>query len=31
VGDPEALEVVLQGLFRAGVNDQLWSLLNIQE
>jgi len=31
VGDPEALEVVLQGWFRDGVNDQLWRLLNIHQ
>jgi len=29
VGDPEALESVLQGWSRAGVNDHLWRLLNI--
>jgi len=29
VGDPDALEAVLQGWSRSGVNDQLWSLLNI--
>ena len=31
VGDPEALEAVLQGWSRAGVNDQLWRLLNIHQ
>jgi len=31
VGDPEALEAVLQGWFRAGVNDQLGCLLNIHQ
>ena len=29
VGDPDALEVVLQGWSRSGVNDELWRLLNI--
>jgi len=29
VGDPEALEAVLQGWSRSGVSDQLWRLLNI--
>jgi len=31
VGDPEALEAVLQWWSRAGVNDQLWSLFNIHQ
>jgi len=31
VGDPDALEAVLQGWFRSGVNDQLWRLLNIHQ
>jgi len=31
VGDPDALEAVLQGWFRAGVNDQLWRLLTIRQ
>ena len=31
VGDPEALKEVLQGSSRAGVNDQLWRLLNIHQ
>ena len=31
VGDPEALEAVLQGWFRAGVTDQLGCLLNIHQ
>jgi len=31
VGDPEALEAVLQGWSRAGVNDQLWRLLSIHQ
>ena len=31
VGDPEALEVVLQGWSRAGVKDQLWRLLDIHQ
>jgi len=31
VGDPGALETVLQGWSRAGVNDQLWRLLNIHQ
>jgi len=31
VGDPGALEEVLQGYSRAGVNDQLWRLLNIHQ
>jgi len=31
VGDPGALEAVLQGWSRAGVNDQLWRLLNIHQ
>jgi len=31
VGDPGALETLLQGWSRAGVNDQLWRLLNIQQ
>jgi len=31
VGEPETLEVVLQGWSRAGVNDLLWRLLNIHQ
>jgi len=31
VGDPEALEAVLQGWSRAGVSEQLWRLLNIHQ
>jgi len=31
VGDPTALEAVLQGWSRAGVNDQLWRQLNIHQ
>jgi len=31
LGDPEALEAALQGWSRAGVNDQLWRLLNIHQ
>jgi len=31
VEDPDALEVVLQGWFRDGVNDQLWRLLNLHQ
>jgi len=31
VGDPGALEAVLQGLSRAGVNTQLWRPLNIHQ
>jgi len=31
VGDPGALEAVLQGWSRAGVNNQLWCLLNIHQ
>jgi len=31
VGDPDALEAVLQGWSRSGVKDQLWSLLKIHQ
>jgi len=31
MGDPDALEAVLQGWSRAGLNDQLWRLLNIHQ
>jgi len=31
VGDPDALEEVLQGWSRSGVNEQLWRLLNIHQ
>jgi len=31
VGDPDALEAVLQGWSRSGVNDQLWRLLKIHQ
>ena len=31
VGDPEALEAVLQGWSRSGVNDNLWRRLNIHQ
>ena len=31
VRDPGALEAVLRGWSRAGVNDQLWRLLNIHQ
>jgi len=31
VGDPDALEAVLQAWSRAGMNDHLWRLLNIHQ
>jgi len=31
LGDPDALEVVLQRLSRSCVNDELWRLLNIHQ